>query len=474
VLKNKFKIEPTHSHQHQHINIKSTATMMSSGFFSTDSVSISTAPCSFTMHATNEETVSPSKTDLVIDYENSTVDLSNLVYTGKVTTKNSGLKKPAKNFRSLYPSTSKVNILQDGNNASYIFAKSRMEQQFRKKKQRLPRQDSMIRCRTKMAQDINTTYFVSPSRSLGRGASFKRNISTYSPDEARQENDELLPPGMNNGSMDDFIDAAVAAYIQGSSTAPCSFTMHGTNKEKVSPSQTWDLVIDYENSIVDLSNLVYSRRSLLSGKVPTKNSGLRKPAKNFRSLYPSKSKVNILQDGNNPSYIFAKSCMEQQFRPRGQLLPRQNSIIRCRSKMDQDSSNIFFASSSRSLGRGISFKRTLSSCSLDEACQDNEILPPGASDGTLSDSYDGYTTPNSIIEIEIAPGVFAPLRGGQETLDAIQEGNCVNVHCFCCAAKLLCIYDAQYVLCPDCNVVSLVDLAGKCDVGGVGLGLLAD
>jgi hypothetical protein len=257
--------------------------------------------------------------------------------------------------------------------------------------------------------------------------------------------------------------------------------MRSTNVEKVSPN-TCDLAIDYEDSIVDLSNLVYSRRSLLSGEVTTKNSGLKKSARNLRRLYPSKSKANLFQDANDASYIFAKSRMEKQFCPRRQLLPRQASVIRRRSKMDQDNNTICIvsvSSSSRSLGRGASFN-TLSSNSLDSA-QECEVLPPGAYDGTPTDctykcppAYDGCTTPSSIIEIEIAPGVFAPLRGGQETGDAIREGTCVKVNCFCCAAELLCIPDAQYVLCPDCDVVSPVDLPGKCDVRGVGLGLRAD
>jgi hypothetical protein len=180
------------------------------------------------------------------------------------------------------------------------------------------------------------------------------------------------------------------------STAPCSFAIHATNEEKVTSSKTCDLVIDYENSIVDLSNLVYSRRSLLSGKFSTKNSGLKKPARSLRRLYPSKSKVNVLQDGNNASYIFAKSRMEQQFRPKKQLLPRQASIIRRRSLMDQDRSKIYFGSSIRSLGRGLSFKRTLSFSYLLDEAQDYELVSSGAYDGTPTDniptSVNLYTT----------------------------------------------------------------------------------
>jgi hypothetical protein len=274
------------------------------------------------------------------------------------------------------------------------------------------------------------------------------------------------------------------------SRAPCCFAMKTADEGKLPPSllssrdlrvvepnaKIPDLAIEYENSIVDLSNLVSSRRSLLSGRVPNnKNSGLEKPAKSLRRLYSSKSKADLFKDVNNAV------VMEQQFQPRRRkMLPRQASIIRRRSKMDQNKSEDYYGSSSRCFGDDVASPRlNLSSYSLDEV-QEFKSLPPGAYDCTSTDTYEGplacndYTPASTRAELEIAPGVFAALRGSQETMNAIREGDYVDVKCFCCAAKLLCISDAEYVLCPDCRVVSpLLDLPGKCDVGGVGLGLRA-
>ncbi len=79
------------------------------------------------------------------------------------------------------------------------------------------------------------------------------------------------------------------------------------------------------------------------------------------------------------------------------------------------------------------------------------------------------------IEIEISLGHFAPLRGSQETTAAIQVGFSLKVICMCCEARLVCIADAEFVLCPCCKVVSpnyLNDDSMRELVYGVGLGLL--
>ena len=47
------------------------------------------------------------------------------------------------------------------------------------------------------------------------------------------------------------------------------------------------------------------------------------------------------------------------------------------------------------------------------------------------------------------------------------------VSCFCCSSDLLCIMDANYVLCPACKVVSPMEGCGGGD-GGVGLGFTFD
>jgi hypothetical protein len=82
------------------------------------------------------------------------------------------------------------------------------------------------------------------------------------------------------------------------------------------------------------------------------------------------------------------------------------------------------------------------------------------------------------IELEISPGVFAPLRGSEETWRAIQAGNVETVVCVCCCNRIQCIADAEYVICPECRVVSPVGdpyrerPASGLHIRGVGLGLL--
>jgi hypothetical protein len=84
--------------------------------------------------------------------------------------------------------------------------------------------------------------------------------------------------------------------------------------------------------------------------------------------------------------------------------------------------------------------------------------------------------PISRYEVEVEPGVFLPLHGSQETLEAMQEGQLVSCTCFVCMQPLMCVPQALYVLCPDCRVVSPV-AASKQSVtlpggmGGVGLGM---
>lgn len=80
------------------------------------------------------------------------------------------------------------------------------------------------------------------------------------------------------------------------------------------------------------------------------------------------------------------------------------------------------------------------------------------------------------LEIEIEPGVFARLRGAEETWVAVEDGQVAYTDCMCCGANLMCIDDALYVLCPECKVVSpLFSDGGRGNPhGGVGLGLRAD
>lgn len=60
--------------------------------------------------------------------------------------------------------------------------------------------------------------------------------------------------------------------------------------------------------------------------------------------------------------------------------------------------------------------------------------------------------------IEVAPGVHLPLRGADETLRAIEDDFYVPATCSCCTATIFCIQNANFVLCPDCRVVSRADV----------------
>lgn len=85
------------------------------------------------------------------------------------------------------------------------------------------------------------------------------------------------------------------------------------------------------------------------------------------------------------------------------------------------------------------------------------------------------TDPPTVPMIPIAPGVTAPLRGVQETLECIARDSYIPAQCLCCSQDLFCIMDACYLLCPTCKVVSaLVGGADREYNGGVGLAFTVD
>ena len=80
--------------------------------------------------------------------------------------------------------------------------------------------------------------------------------------------------------------------------------------------------------------------------------------------------------------------------------------------------------------------------------------------------------------IEITPGQFAQLLKGRQTWNAMHNGTAVVAVCIICDTKLQCCPEADYVLCPDCNVVSPLSNGGmrkgpssrSRSMGAVGLG----
>lgn len=87
-------------------------------------------------------------------------------------------------------------------------------------------------------------------------------------------------------------------------------------------------------------------------------------------------------------------------------------------------------------------------------------------------------TDTSIGSIEITPGQFAKLLKGRLTWNAMHNGTAVAASCIICTSTLQCCPEADYVLCPDCNVVSPIDDDDDkrsrnnrgSNVGSVGLG----
>jgi hypothetical protein len=80
------------------------------------------------------------------------------------------------------------------------------------------------------------------------------------------------------------------------------------------------------------------------------------------------------------------------------------------------------------------------------------------------------TPPPSQPTIEISPGVHVRLRGADETWKAVENDFYMPAECICCESTIFCIQNADYILCPDCRVVSRMEDLSSHGMGGVGLG----
>lgn len=74
------------------------------------------------------------------------------------------------------------------------------------------------------------------------------------------------------------------------------------------------------------------------------------------------------------------------------------------------------------------------------------------------------------ILIDVAPGVKSPLRGSNETWEAIRADFYMPALCLGCQATIFCIQDAGFVICPTCKTVSPMDDIIDKETAGVGLG----
>lgn len=95
-------------------------------------------------------------------------------------------------------------------------------------------------------------------------------------------------------------------------------------------------------------------------------------------------------------------------------------------------------------------------------------------DGEKQNQTQPHNDENNKI-IEICPGIVLRLRGAKETIDAIKSDFFMPHSCCCCQKSIFCIQDADYVLCPDCRVVTPILTMNRNNQvgdgrGGVGLG----
>ena len=221
-----------------------------------------------------------------------------------------------------------------------------------------------------------------------------------------------------------------------------------------------DFVFDCGDKLVDLSNLISLKAKLLGPvKRPPRESSLSKQSrKPFTSMYPS--------------------CCETQALGTVDIavMLERSQVVHPQQKMAQ----------ALRLGR----QRLSGDYDYVPPSHPGENLPPGAYDcNQLAPPDPIGSSPHDTVQLEVAPGCFSPLRGSKETWAAISQGRSANVSCFGCSSSLVCIADAEYVLCPDCKVVSptcVTETAldrkvppGSClpyaplVTGGVGLGLRA-
>ena len=114
----------------------------------------------------------------------------------------------------------------------------------------------------------------------------------------------------------------------------------------------------------------------------------------------------------------------------------------------------------------------------------SSLFPPGPQRHSSTASFpwdDDDTKPAAVVitptatalplQVEVTPGVWLRLRGAVETQRAVQEGFFIATDCPCCTTPLCCIANADFIVCPDCRVVSPIHDDDATDDGGVGLGM---
>ncbi len=253
------------------------------------------------------------------------------------------------------------------------------------------------------------------------------------------------------------------------------------------------LTIPWGHAVIDLSNLVFKATGINSTRVQTQEPSmvsrrLRKPRER-KQLYPTERMIQSTDD-----FIF--DTTEKRKNKVSHLLLEQHSSFTRRTKGGAMTTYSTRDYQVETLGPGAyefipevqeedrkppptagvsKFRNNTSS--------EYEPAPQGYNNSSFDDDSQGPESEQPArtnLQIEISPGVFVRLRGSEETWSAIQSGNSTHATCYSCELSLLCIADAEYVICPACRVVSPLSTGSygqpsnpACTTGGVGLGMQA-
>uniref|UniRef100_A0A7S4VHB8 Uncharacterized protein n=1 Tax=Ditylum brightwellii TaxID=49249 RepID=A0A7S4VHB8_9STRA len=161
-----------------------------------------------------------------------------------------------------------------------------------------------------------------------------------------------------------------------------------------------------------------------------------------------KGNIDNLSNQTNTDSL-AESCPSRSITPEGQCHGRK---LKPNEIHDGFSDRLDDLSRENECGAS-EFTQSLKEYHNDDVAASG-ILPDDISfyEESLLESYNNYSMERP--QIEISPGQYMPLRGSEETWYAIQSGECSSACCTVCNLKLLCISDADLVLCPDCRVLS--------------------
>lgn len=103
----------------------------------------------------------------------------------------------------------------------------------------------------------------------------------------------------------------------------------------------------------------------------------------------------------------------------------------------------------------------------------------GVREGSVHDTDESCTSVESVEfkrkTVEVTPGHFVPLRGADETLMALDEGQVSFVTCIFCDIALVVHAASSMFICPECEMIApLIVDHGDAEKPSLGLGLRLD